>query len=271
MDHPQLAAAARAFVDRFNAGDPQAVRRHIATDFWTYTPEADEPTATDVWASLTDDLRGGLPDLRVTLDALEPADDGAHLAGQVTVTGTHTQPLWGVPPTGAAIEWTTPISVRSAAGGFAVNFDGFAAPGLIGLLRQLELVNPADQMDRPPKHPTGVAPDFLLRLAFNGGVAYRPCSHLEEIGAWESDATVCPRCVASGDIWPALRLCMTCGFVGCCDTSTNTHMKRHWEETGHPLMRSIRPGEGWMWCYADNALFDRRILERQRARLSGGR
>jgi uncharacterized UBP type Zn finger protein len=56
-------------------------------------------------------------------------------------------------------------------------------------------------------------------------------------------------------------MCLTCGFVGCCDTSKNKHMKAHYEETGHPLFRSIRLQESWVWCYEDNAFFSGKILE----------
>lgn len=265
MDHTDFVASVRAFVDRFNAGDPDAVGRYIAPEYYTYVPGPDEPTATEVWADLVFDLRAGMPDLHVVVDELEPDPVGEHLAGQITVTGTHSGQLWGAPPTGAVVRWQTAVSVRPANGGFAVNFDGFTTPALIGILRQLELVNAPDEMDMPPKHPESRTPDFVLRLAFNGQVADRPCSHLAQATVFDSDATVCEPCVASGDIWPSLRLCMTCGYVGCCDTSRNTHMKRHAEESGHVLMRSIRLDEGWMWCYADNAFFDSRTLERLRA------
>ena len=48
-------------------------------------------------------------------------------------------------------------------------------------------------------------------------------------------------------------MCLICGYVGCCDTSKNQHMHKHVEETDHPLIRSIEPGEGWIWCYPDEA------------------
>ncbi len=65
----------------------------------------------------------------------------------------------------------------------------------------------------------------------------------------DTDVDVCQECVESGDIWPALRMCLVCGYVGCCDTSVKKHMKAHAEATGHPIMRSIRMDEGWGWCY----------------------
>lgn len=270
MDHTDFAASVRAFVDEFNAGDVEAVQRHIAPDFYMHRPGPDEPTATQVWAELAVDLRRGLPDLHITVDELEPSDDGERLSGRITLRGTHSEPLWGVPASGARIEMTSAVSIRPVDHVFAVNFDGITTPDLLGPLRQMELVNPPDQMHLPARHPDSQVPDFVLRIAFTGQAGDRPCSHLDQIRVWEPAVDVCEDCVASGGAWPALRLCMTCGYVGCCDTSTDTHMKHHAESTGHALMRSIRLNEGWGWCYADNAFFDRRTLERLRARQGGG-
>ncbi|HSM38745.1 MAG TPA: ester cyclase [Candidatus Limnocylindrales bacterium] len=268
MDSSDLAKSVRDFVDRINAGDDTAVQRHIASRFYHYVPGPGDPSADQVWGELLAGLRQGLPDLHVEIDSLEPGEEGV-LSGSVTITGTHTATLWGAPPSGAAVTWQATVSVRPVDERFAVNFDGFATPELIGILRQLGLVNPPDEMHLPPRNAESIPPEFLLRVAFNGGVAPRPCSHLESATVFDTDVTVCQQCVASGDEWPSLRLCVTCGFVGCCDTSVNTHMKRHAEETGHVLMRSIRLTEGWMWCYADNAFFDSRTLARLRSRQAG--
>jgi CPA1 family monovalent cation:H+ antiporter len=51
-----------------------------------------------------------------------------------------------------------------------------------------------------------------------------------------------------------LRLCLTCGKVGCCDSSPGKHARRHFEETRHPVIRSLEPGESWRWCYIDKTL-----------------
>jgi len=61
----------------------------------------------------------------------------------------------------------------------------------------------------------------------------------------------CEECLKTGDTWVHLRMCMECGKVGCCDTSRNKHATAHFRETGHPIVRSIEPGEDWQWCYAD--------------------
>ena len=63
----------------------------------------------------------------------------------------------------------------------------------------------------------------------------------------------CVECLRSGDTWVHLRMCTTCGKVGCCDSSKNKHATRHFHETGHAVMQSFEPGESWMWCYVDEA------------------
>lgn len=65
----------------------------------------------------------------------------------------------------------------------------------------------------------------------------------------------CAECLAIGeDDWVQLRLCLTCGNVGCCDSSPHRHATRHHEKTSHPIMRSFEPGQNWRWCYVDNRL-----------------
>ena len=66
----------------------------------------------------------------------------------------------------------------------------------------------------------------------------------------------CTECRKAGDTWTHLRMCQTCGNVGCCDSSKNRHASRHFRETGHPIMRSLAPGERWKWCYVDNAVIE---------------
>ncbi len=77
------------------------------------------------------------------------------------------------------------------------------------------------------------------------------CTHLGEARVLQTDKDYCEDCVRSGQSWVHLRLCLTCGHVGCCDSSTNRHASKHHQETGHPLVRSIEPGEHWVWCYED--------------------
>jgi len=83
------------------------------------------------------------------------------------------------------------------------------------------------------------------------------CTHLDDIGEVEpSTPEGCEDCLAMGGRWVHLRVCQTCGHVGCCDSSPNRHATAHFHATAHPLVRSFEPGEDWWWCYVDELLFD---------------
>lgn len=77
------------------------------------------------------------------------------------------------------------------------------------------------------------------------------CTHLDLIQAVTPSAEGCQECLVLGDTWVNLRQCMVCGQVGCCDDSKNKHASRHFKATGHPIMKSLVPGEDWMWCFVD--------------------
>lgn len=83
-----------------------------------------------------------------------------------------------------------------------------------------------------------------------------PCPHLETIRDVVPSARGCEECLASHSRWVHLRLCRTCGHVGCCDSSPNQHATRHFRATGHPLIEGYDPPEGWGWCYVDEVMFD---------------
>ncbi len=61
----------------------------------------------------------------------------------------------------------------------------------------------------------------------------------------------CEECLKIGDTCVHLRLCLTCGHVGCCDNSKNKHATKHFHATKHPVIKSFQPGEEWKWCYID--------------------
>jgi uncharacterized UBP type Zn finger protein len=79
------------------------------------------------------------------------------------------------------------------------------------------------------------------------------CSHLDTITVRKLPDSVsgCEECLRDGAVWLHLRICLGCGHVGCCDDSPNRHATAHSRETGHPLIRSLEPGEEWVWCYVD--------------------
>jgi uncharacterized UBP type Zn finger protein len=78
------------------------------------------------------------------------------------------------------------------------------------------------------------------------------CTHRSEIHDVKPSAKGCEDCLKTGDRWVHLRLCLSCGHVGCCDDSKNKHASAHYRAVHHPIIRSFEPGEDWMWCYVDN-------------------
>ena len=77
------------------------------------------------------------------------------------------------------------------------------------------------------------------------------CTHLDQVREVTPSAEGCEDCLKSGGWWVHLRICRTCGHVGCCNSSPNRHATRHFHETKHPIVQSFQPGEDWMWCYVD--------------------
>jgi uncharacterized UBP type Zn finger protein len=79
------------------------------------------------------------------------------------------------------------------------------------------------------------------------------CSHLDSIEITELPAEVagCEDCLATGGVWLHLRICLTCGKVGCCDDSPNKHASAHAAASAHPIIRSLERGEEWCWCFPD--------------------
>ena len=82
------------------------------------------------------------------------------------------------------------------------------------------------------------------------------CTHLDAIQPVEPATPGCEECLRDGAPWVHLRLCLTCGHVGCCDQSLGKHATNHFRSTGHPLIRSLEPGEAWIWCYVDEDVVD---------------
>ena len=82
------------------------------------------------------------------------------------------------------------------------------------------------------------------------------CSHLDTVTYLDlpGDVEGCEECLAMGMTWVHLRMCQTCGHVGCCDNSIGKHATAHHEDTGHPIIRSAEPGEDWSWCYVDEVM-----------------
>ena len=84
----------------------------------------------------------------------------------------------------------------------------------------------------------------------------KQCSHADQIRvvAIQDNVLGCEDCLKIGGTWVHLRMCLTCGHVGCCNSSVGRHADLHLHETGHPIMLSIEPGEAWRWCHIDEHL-----------------
>ena len=82
------------------------------------------------------------------------------------------------------------------------------------------------------------------------------CTHLDQITvARPEQFEGCEDCLAMGGRWVHLRVCRSCGKVGCCDSSPNRHATKHARSTDHPIVSSLEPGENWSYCYPDDLAF----------------
>jgi CPA2 family monovalent cation:H+ antiporter-2 len=122
------------------------------------------------------------------------------------------------------------VANRSIAGEIERISSGSWVPGL--LAERLQLSDEAQQVTFAPD-PT------------------EACEHVSGLGPVTPSAPGCEDCLRIGARWVHLRICMSCGHVGCCDSSANRHATAHFHETGHPVMRSLEPREAWGWCYVD--------------------
>lgn len=83
------------------------------------------------------------------------------------------------------------------------------------------------------------------------------CVHLDQVRPVAPNTPEgCEECLQTQGWWVHLRLCLTCGHVGCCDSSANQHASKHFHTSRHPVVRSFEPGEDWGWCYADRLMFE---------------
>ncbi len=99
----------------------------------------------------------------------------------------------------------------------------------------------------------GKLQEILLRLRY-WRLGKSKCTHVDQIQHVSPSAQGCEECLALGDTWVHLRICLICGHVGCCDNSKNKHATAHFHATGHPLIQSFEPGEDWRWCYVDQVM-----------------
>jgi uncharacterized UBP type Zn finger protein len=78
------------------------------------------------------------------------------------------------------------------------------------------------------------------------------CTHQDQIKTVKPKTDGCEECLKIGDAWVQLRMCLSCGHVGCCDSSQNKHATKHFHATKHPIIEAVLPpGQTWRWCYVD--------------------
>jgi hypothetical protein len=82
------------------------------------------------------------------------------------------------------------------------------------------------------------------------------CTHLDDVSTPPPSGDGCVECLEVGGRWVHLRMCTSCGHIGCCDSSPGKHATGHFHATHHPLVRSYEPGEEWWWCYVDEVAFE---------------
>jgi uncharacterized UBP type Zn finger protein len=92
----------------------------------------------------------------------------------------------------------------------------------------------------------------LRKLRSGDELAEVGCQHKDQIRDVEPSADGCGDCLKNGDRWVHLRMCLTCGYSGCCDSSRNKHARKHAHRTEHPLITSQEPGEDWVYCFVDD-------------------
>lgn len=82
-----------------------------------------------------------------------------------------------------------------------------------------------------------------------------PCEHAVALQPVEPRTAGCEECTALGETWNELRVCLSCGRVGCCEDSMHAHALQHFKSTGHPLIAPMERSETWAWCYVDRRYF----------------
>ncbi len=187
----------------------------------------------DCLDSRTVTVRAGSPATGMSLADL----DLSHRYGIVIDELHRNGSIWKNPPPDLALAAGDVLELRGAATAFAD-----VAP----------LFRPAQTDVAVPSEPSPrrreVDMEAAIELKKNPQAT---CSHQDGTRAVTPSANGCEECLRIGSRWVHLRICMTCGHVGCCDSSANRHATAHFQATGHPIVRSLERGESWGWCYED--------------------
>jgi CPA2 family monovalent cation:H+ antiporter-2 len=173
--------------------------------------------------------------------------DGAPLVGQSleSLTSISDLEVTAVDRDHASLDLDAPLQFGS---GDVVTLSGSAeAFAAAATLFRASGPMPIEAAQLPPPPPDIDVESVISFTAHPQG----PCTHLDRIVPVHPSARGCEECLRSGDRWVHLRICLSCGHVGCCDSSKNKHASAHYHATAHPIIRSLEPGELWGWCYPD--------------------
>ena len=121
----------------------------------------------------------------------------------------------------------------------------------VGELRDFQVRDAGDRAAAPrvlPAQRAVVDTEHAVEVALDEAL----CPHTGQARPVVPRTAGCEECLEAGDAWVHLRLCLTCGHVGCCDSSPNRHARGHHEHASHDLVRSAEPGEQWVYCFADD-------------------
>jgi CPA2 family monovalent cation:H+ antiporter-2 len=143
---------------------------------------------------------------------------------------------------------TPPVVCQISSGGLKQCLVAEQTENNEAVKRSSEKFSDAVKLKSPPVQSTV---DTETTILFKPAVNKSVCSHLAQIRPVVPSARGCEECLALGDTWVHLRLCLTCGHVGCCDSSPNKHATAHFAKASHPLIKSLETGEEWGWCYQD--------------------
>jgi CPA2 family monovalent cation:H+ antiporter-2 len=138
---------------------------------------------------------------------------------------------------------------------FVRNADLFRAPNQPGRKNaETVLIDGKGLPGAPIKGKTGESKfvDTEKAVEFKSKIDESVCGHLKQIRPVFPSADGCEDCLRIGDSWVHLRICLSCGHTGCCDSSKNKHAAAHFQECAHPIIKSLEPGEEWAWCYSDD-------------------
>ncbi len=211
-----------------------------------FDPEADNPvfkceTGEDCYDSRTVYLRAGMPVVGITVGEFTGSLPGIIIERQ-SRDGNDLTP----PPNDMVLGAGDELVLKGPTESFAKNAAVFRV-GPHAAAKPTAFVSPMETA--VVTGPTVI--DKHSQVTYSPIVDGSVCSHLEQIRPVYPSAAGCEDCLRNGDKWVHLRICLTCGHVGCCDTSPNKHATAHFHSTNHPIMKSLEPLDDWAWCFVD--------------------